>query len=202
MSEQPELVSKGEYARMRGVTAAAVSQWISSGKLTARSLEGAGRSAKIRVADANAELGVKLDPAKQLAQSKAKGEAPADDDNSRYNRARADKAEHENELARRRLAETDGRYLPAAAVRAEWSRWMAGFLRDFEALQGDLAQAIARETGADERAVLTVLRQRLRDWRSKRSATAQTAAEALPELVSDPEPPEDKRSQGEMASAV
>ena len=57
----PETAAKGEFAALCGVTAGRVSQWLSEGKISAASLQGEGRSARIVVRAAVAELAQKLD---------------------------------------------------------------------------------------------------------------------------------------------
>ncbi len=56
-----EVVTKGEFARLRGVTPGRVSQWIADGKIGPEAMEGEGRFARIRVAVATAQLKARLD---------------------------------------------------------------------------------------------------------------------------------------------
>lgn len=57
----PELLSKGDFAKLINVSAGRVSQYISEGKLSGDALDGEGRRAKIRVVPALAQLRMKLD---------------------------------------------------------------------------------------------------------------------------------------------
>lgn len=57
----PELLSKGDFAKLINVSAGRVSQYISEGKLSGDALDGEGRRAKIRVKPALAHLRLKLD---------------------------------------------------------------------------------------------------------------------------------------------
>lgn len=57
----PDVISKGEFAKRRNVTPGRVSQWISEGKITGLALVGEGRSARIRESVAVAQLNQKLD---------------------------------------------------------------------------------------------------------------------------------------------
>ncbi|WP_315804047.1 hypothetical protein [Bradyrhizobium sp. SZCCHNS3002] len=56
------MISKGEFARRRGVTPGRVSQWLSEGKITAEAIVGEGRLAQIRESIAVQQLQRRLDP--------------------------------------------------------------------------------------------------------------------------------------------
>lgn len=58
----PDLITKGEFARRRKVTPGRVSQWISEKKLSGDAIVGTGRAALIRESVACAQLKQKLDP--------------------------------------------------------------------------------------------------------------------------------------------
>ena len=57
-----EIVTKGEFAVLCKVSPGRVTQWIGDGKISPAALVGEGRSAKIRVAQAQADLKRSLDP--------------------------------------------------------------------------------------------------------------------------------------------
>lgn len=58
----PDVISKGEFARRRNVSPGRVSQWLSEGKISGAAIVGEGRDAKIRESVACQQLRVKLDP--------------------------------------------------------------------------------------------------------------------------------------------
>lgn len=58
----PDVISKGEFARRRNVTPGRVSQWLSEGKIFGAAIVGEGRTAMIRESVACQQLKVKLDP--------------------------------------------------------------------------------------------------------------------------------------------
>ncbi|WP_152033396.1 hypothetical protein [Bradyrhizobium sp. DOA9] len=58
----PDVISKGEFARRRNVTPGRVSQWLSEGKIFGAAIVGEGRTAMIRESVACQQLRVKLDP--------------------------------------------------------------------------------------------------------------------------------------------
>lgn len=62
----PQIVSKGEFAALLGVTPGRVSQYISGGKLDGDALVGEGRSARIRVDVAREQLRRRLDIGQRL----------------------------------------------------------------------------------------------------------------------------------------
>lgn len=63
----PDVISKGEFAKRRGVSPGRVSQWISEKKILGAALVGEGRSAQIRESVAVAQLRHKLDPMQMTA---------------------------------------------------------------------------------------------------------------------------------------
>lgn len=207
-------MSKQAFAALRGVSPSAVSHWIKSGKLSAESLQGQGRSAKIKVQTAIAELDGNLDPGQQLARGgiaapaapavlMAPAASPKDlldepvedpgptepsqanDHKARYNAAKAERAEHENELARRKLAETDGQYLLRGAARAVWARTLGELWRAIETWLPDLATNLATELGVDRGLLLAALRKDLRAFRAKQSNRAAKAAAEQPDRVAE-----------------
>lgn len=58
----PDVVSKGEFARRRGVSPGRVSQWIAAGQISGVAIVGEGRTAQIRESVACEQLRAKLDP--------------------------------------------------------------------------------------------------------------------------------------------
>jgi hypothetical protein len=62
MNDDPDVISKAEFARRRSVTPGRVSRWIGEGKIFGAALVGEGRSAQIRESVAVAQLRNKLDP--------------------------------------------------------------------------------------------------------------------------------------------
>lgn len=63
----PDVISKGEFARRRNVTPGRVSQWLSEGKIFGAAIVGEGRAAMIRESVACQQLKVKLDPMQMTA---------------------------------------------------------------------------------------------------------------------------------------
>jgi hypothetical protein len=63
------VVTKGEFARRKNRGPSAVSNWISSGKISEAALVGKGNAAKIWLERAEADLAASLDPSQQLMQA-------------------------------------------------------------------------------------------------------------------------------------
>jgi hypothetical protein len=61
-----EIVTKGRFAEISGVSPGRVSQWISEGKIPPSAMVGEGRSARIRVDEARASLDRSLDLTQRL----------------------------------------------------------------------------------------------------------------------------------------
>ncbi len=63
---QPDLVTKSAFADLCGVSPGRVSQWIAAGQITGGALVGEGRSARIHVETARAQLRHRLDVGRRL----------------------------------------------------------------------------------------------------------------------------------------
>lgn len=89
-----QVVSKADYARLKSVSAARVSQWISAGQIERSALVGEGRGAKIDVALADEQLRRKLDIGQRVGNglSTRLGGSPADKTGSRARRGAAVRA--------------------------------------------------------------------------------------------------------------
>lgn len=194
------VVTKGEYARLKGRQPSAVSNWIADGRISAAALIGEGNRARIWVEQADADLARNLDPAQQAAQAvpiaprladapqpapeqsnvfelrpsaRAVQAAMDDEDVRRRRRADADKAEHDAEAARRRNAVDEGRWMDTAAAQREWARELARIISDIETfLASTLARDLAEKHGLDWKELSVELR---RAFRSHRSVAADGA---------------------------
>lgn len=205
MSAEPAelIVSKGGYARLRGVSAARVSQWLSEGKISADALVGDGRNAQIRVDVADAQLRLRLDPKQRFGLNglttrlpDAAGDelpirtafAPKSEPSGYDQRMQDLKAREielrvqektENALARR------GTYVRASEVRSGLTRVAAGMLGAFEGGLADLASEMAAELKVEQRAMLHALRRGFRNLRAKAADACRRNAAQLPGLAVD-----------------
>lgn len=203
-----ETMTKGEYAAHRGVTPAAVSQWIAGGKLPPEALDGEGRRARVRVSVADSLLKGRLDPGQQLARGGRPSERPAlpeppptFDHAARYQKAKAEAAEIDTERQRRKMLAEDGVLMVVDDARASWSRELASLIASVDAWLPDLASAVmgavaeAKETDTplDAKRLTVVMRNGWRELRARESDRARRAADQLSELVPE------RRSRDEAA---
>lgn len=192
-----EIFCKGEFADRRGVHKSAVSHWIKTGRIYGGALVGSGRSAKINVAVAEAQLSRTLDLGQRLAHPAPPGvtaeprSLPTNDDAARYQKAKADAAEIEAERARRRMEEERGRYILADEARDAWSRELSRLVERLERWVTDAAQDIANaqaEAGGplDQKGLTAVVSASLRRFRASAAIDAAERRDASPEFASDP----------------
>lgn len=204
----PAIVSKGEYARLKGVTPGAVSHWIRAGRIDGPALQGFGRSAKIVVAIADRQLRERLDPGQQLGNGKAThtptapvsappdAAAPAQpvplpagtDAQARIQHARAEQAELDLERARRRHAAEQGRYMETDPARTAWSCELAELLHGIERWLPELAERLAAERTTDARALTLALSREWRRFRGERARMMQSRADGADALVAPTNP--------------
>lgn len=188
------IVTKSEFARHRGVSAAAVSQWISSGRLSGPALIGEGRAAKVDVAEADRQLATTLDLGQQMARQSLRPAAPAptarplpvspeDDHAARYQKARADSAEIDAERARRREQAERGLYTETGAARAAWGKELGGLLTALDQWISDLAPALAAEHSRDAKVLAVLLRRKWREFRQQQAEKARATRDATPALT-------------------
>lgn len=182
------LMRKIDFAKRCGVTPAAVSQWISRGKLGPPALR---RDGTIDVALADQQLGLRLEIARHvshgggLLSGRPPAAAPAaieDLDGARaLAKAKTTLAEIAAEKARRELELQRGRYCMTADANARFAQVLREFVDGVDQSIPDLALKINLDSqqAAEMR----------RWWREMRRAASERnrmAAEALSPYVSDP----------------
>lgn len=177
-------VRKSDFARIRGVTAARVSQWISEGKLHGPALVGEGNRARINLEAANEQLGA-LDPNQVAAQQAATKSTlpPMTDDQRRIVAAKAEQAEIDLRKSKRQELEQAGVYCRTEDMRRIWARELGELVTGIDGWLTDLATAIARDTKSDQKQVMVTLRKEWRAFRQRRADLAQGIAETEPELT-------------------
>ncbi len=197
------VLSKAEFAKHVGRSRSCISGWIKDGKISADALIGDGREARIWVQRAKADLARALDPSQQVAQAMPIAfdarEIPLPDDGpksgaptqtpptsererdlARRAKADADKAEHDEEAARRRLAVDEGRYVLAEEAAAAWGKEISKVLAAIEGFMTmSLPRLLADEIGADWRVISTISRNQWRALRAQLSDDAKARREAI-----------------------
>lgn len=106
--------------------------------------------------------------------------AEREKDQARRAKADADKAEHDAEAARRKLALDEGKYVVAEEAAASFGREMAKFIGDTELfIINHLAREIAESNNLDWKSVSAQAREAYRRFRAIASADARERREAL-----------------------
>lgn len=217
MNAAETLITKGAFAAHRGVTPAAVSQYISAGHLDGALYRRDGtpatrdeRSALVHRDKADESLRRRLNTAQVIGQGKtvpprvAAAPAPAasptgpdgDDAADRLQRARADQAEMAAERERRSMAAEAGRYVLAASAKAEFAKTLSDLVASVETWLPDLAGALVAAIAAaevegrtlDRRALLAAIHAEWRGFRAARAKSAADRRDGETRLVHDPEP--------------
>jgi hypothetical protein len=202
--------TKGQFARRKNRRPSSVSNWISQGKITPAALIGKGNAARIWVEQAEADLTASLDPSQQYAnpnpanvrttlwplstarpaafdgESVAKvssSAAPVGEleyDLARRRKADANRAEHEAEAARRKLALDEGKWIVAEDAAREWRREMTMLISSIETfIFTTLARDTADRNGLDMKAVSVRFREMFRVFRGGVSEDARARREAI-----------------------
>ena len=205
--EEPQIVRKGEFAELLGVTAGRISQLIAEKKLRPPALVGEGRAARIVVPLARQQLKEALDPSQRfglngittrLDAPPPRVEAPiapqvdlppADD--TVETKIKAEKL-RQAQLMTSRLEEEDrarrGVYVEAASARAEITRVASDMLKVFEGALPDFASELAAKHQIPQRDALHLLRQAFRRVRERASQAAGAAAAQQPKAIAADEP--------------
>lgn len=184
-----DVVTKGEFAQMSGVSAGRVSQWISEGKISDDALVGQGRMAKIRVSAAREQLKLTRDVGQSLGNGirTRLGDTPSQIDTISDQIAAA-KLEQAR-ITTRRMREEDranaGRYVLAQDVRRATSQAVGAVLDILEGSLGEVANEIAARFEVPQRDVVHLLNQQFRKARARAQAQLASRASALPETVED-----------------
>ena len=208
----PEVLPKGQFAKLIGVSPGRVSQYIRENKLTGAALVGEGHGQQINVRVAAAQLNVRLDIDQRLSANgintnldRALGEVPplpleassaegsADplfppqvdriEDHIKRERLEALRRQARRELQEE--AASQGRYVLADDAKQQLGRALALQMSWFEGVLGELAAAVCSQFSLSNRDVVHCLRTSLREARERSSASMQAQAEAMPKLIED-----------------
>jgi hypothetical protein len=185
-----DIVSKGRFAAIAGVSAARVTQYLADGQISGEAIVGSGHRARIRVAVALEQLRANLDPSQHLGANGRARVGSGDDDDSvadAIKRARLEQLELANEHARAVREAEAGRYVLADGVTQEMGRIAGRMIGMFEGSLGEFATVIAGKFNVPARDVLHILRTAFRGIRERAAKTESGIAKALPATVNDTE---------------
>lgn len=205
-------VSKGEFAALIGVSPGRVSQYLAEGKISQAALQGVGRSAKIIVEQAKADLRLTLDVGQRLGNgietrldaspivsppAMAAASAPAlgiDAGGStsqpriggldeQIKQAKLEQIQRANRNAAKAEAESKGALTETEASRQAMTKVASSMLLVFEGGLTDFASAIAAEFKVPQRDVLHLLRREFRKIREAAAKQARKDAADMPETI-------------------
>lgn len=172
------VVSKGEFAKLVGMSPGRVSQLIADGRL-ADCLVGEGFKAKIDADKAREKLKIRLDAAQRLGNGAATQLGPADDLDLKLKQAKLEEAETRNRRLREEEMARRGLYVLAEDAKVEGARLASVMLQLFEGGMTDIANAVAAEFKLPARDVQHLIKGRFRDLRTAVSSRLATDAANL-----------------------
>jgi hypothetical protein len=197
-------VSKGEFAAIIGVSPGRISQYLTEGKITAASLVGSGRSAKINVERAKADLRLTLDVGQRIGNGSETRLDPLDeasplpaDQGSRTANVLPAAGGVDYEIKQQKLeqirranrngaieeAKQRGQLIETDLAQAQMSRVAAAMLEIFEGGLTDMAMAVAAEFKLPQRDVKHLMRRSFRTVRETAAKQMKLKEISLPETV-------------------
>ncbi len=198
-------LSKGEFARLIGVTPGRVSQYIGDGIIDRSALVGEGRAARVHVERAKEQLRKRLDISQRLGNgidTRLKASevprpspqqpallppplSPSDAVEEQIKAQRLETLQRQN----RKLAEDEaaraGRYVDAESTTQQLGRVAGQMMTVFEGSLAELATAVAAHFKLPQRDVVHLLRAEFRNVRARNSAALTQAAGDMPALIED-----------------
>jgi hypothetical protein len=196
-----EGISKSEFAKLVGVTAGRITQYISAGKIHGDALIGRGRKARINPTAAALQLKKNLDADHRLRTDKkaqldlvtfAAAEATAitadRSDGDIEHQIQAERLEGFRRDNRRKAEEEaarSGRYVGAADASKWFGKLVAMLVNLVEAWLGELSSKLSAKFGLNQRDVMHFLRSEFKIFRASASTAARRQAEQLPILIDD-----------------
>ena len=186
-----DIVTKGRFAAIAGVSKARVTQYLAAGKISDEAIVGSGHRARIRVAVALEQLRRNLDASQHLGANGRARVASGDDDGTvedAIKRARLEQLSLANEHARAVREANAGRYVLADDVRQQMGAIAGKMLAVFEGSLGEMATAVAAKSNLPARDALHILRTAFRGIRERAAKTEGGIAMALPATVDDTVP--------------
>jgi hypothetical protein len=184
-----DIVTKGRFAAIAGISQARVSQYLSDGQISGEAVVGSGHRARIRVAVAMEQLRRNLDESQHLGANGRARVGSGDDDTvaDAIKRARLEQLELANEHARAVREAEAGRYVLADDMRQQMGAIADRMVGVFEGSLGEMATAIAGKFNVPARDVLHLLRTTFRTIRERASKTENGIAKALSATTDDVE---------------
>lgn len=201
-----QVVSKAAFARLKSVSAARVSQWISGGKIDGAALVGEGRTAQIDVAIADQQLRERLDmgqrvgnglstrlgrataeaaPHLPLAEAPPAAAAPTaiDKFEEAFKRERLEGLQRDNRKKAEEEAARAGRFVDAQAAGAQMAKIAGKTMTMIDGSLPEIASALSAKFSLPQRDVLHLLRAEFRELRQRAADSLRVEASQLPPIV-------------------
>ncbi len=185
-----DVVTKGRFATIAGISRARVSQYLTDGQISGEAIVGSGHRARIRVAVAMEQLRRNLDVSQHLgANGRARVGSDDEDDTvtDAIKRAKLEQLELANEHARALRAANAGRYVLADTMRQQTGAIAGKMLAIFEGSLSEMATMVAAKSNLPARDALHLLRTTFHGIRERATKTESGIAKALPATVDDVE---------------
>lgn len=185
-----DIVTKGRFAAIAGVSQARVTQYLADGYISGEAIVGSGHRARIRVAVAMEQLRRNLDPSQHLGANGRARVGSGDDDDTvadAIKRAKLEQLELANEHARAVREAEAGRYVRSDGVQQEMGRIAGRMVGMFEGSLSEMATAVTAKPNLSPREALHILRTTFRSIRERAAKTEAGIAKALPATVDDAE---------------
>jgi hypothetical protein len=197
--EEADIVTKGEFAALIGVSPGRVSQYLREGRISPSAVEGEGRNARIRVEQAKADLrtaldvgqrlgngiGTRLDPSANRPSPERRGFEPpivsGIDQEIKEQKLEEIRRKNRNAAIADEIAK--GTLIKAADARAEMSKMASNILLLVEGSLTDMATGLATKFTLPQRDVLHELRALFRVARANMARHSREAAAKIPETV-------------------
>jgi hypothetical protein len=200
-------ISKADYARLKGVSKARVSQWISEGKIDGAALDGDGPKARIRVAIADQQLRERLDIGQRVGNGLATrlggmpaetspdlplDEAPPavtpmpsaiDKFEEAFKRERLEAIQRENRKRAEEEAARVGRFIDSQAANSEMAKIARKTLTIIDGSLPEIASALAAKFSLPQRDILHLMRAEFRDVCQRAASKLRLAAREQSALI-------------------
>ena len=200
METEKTIVTKSEYAQMKGRVSSAVSNWLAAGRITPAALVGSGERARIWVEQADRDLARLLDPGQQDAQRNPISGIPIspaaaaardiftdepDEVIDEIRQARLHQLRHQNQKLAEDAALRSGRYMLTAEASRQMGRNCSSMLLMWEGWLQEFCQAVAGQFSIPLRDLQHEASKRYRELRGRAAADLSSQARKMPRLIQD-----------------
>lgn len=212
MEPDPDIITKAELARRRGVTPGRVSQWLSEGKISGEAIVGEGRKARIRETVAVEQLRERLDITQRYGNGLAtclqisrpppvfepacgpgapgaaapepiRAIAPTDPVEELIKAARLEELQRRNRKSAEEETARAGRLVEADAAAQQYGKIAAQIVGVMDGALGKFAAAFSARFQLPQRDALHLLRAEFREVRAAAAASLKRLGADMPDLI-------------------